>query len=661
MRAIQAPAPRTCPPDREAPRVPGEKSASQDPTYRATQSGGAAPGFPAHWGAAPFGFKGAGFRPRGASEARAARKAAALHLNLWRPRPASSCCGSAWRPAQSALLLATLPTSFAENVAWCRCSGCCCWRFTCSRSRLCFESDRRQYSRRWFHPAFALGTFLICFVLLPARPKIYPRRLPFTRSGLFARLCMVCHGELARLAPDPQHLRTLFYLIVAAGGVLGGLFVALAAPYLFVGYWEYEVSLWLAALLFLVVLYRDRGSWLHSTRVPAAFVLIGAAALLPVSMALAVRLDATGRQHSCRCAFGQRGRALLPGSAKANAAKPRVPGGSPPRYQASVLVLDGGDSPLAADPLGELGTSAARGTRAAEAAVAPGSSPALSAAAPADSKTRTLNPEGCGTQPENHRGGPKRRLPPLQRRAPVRHSPPPRPHIRKPAPLNPKGAAPNPKPPRRPKRLLPPLQRRALARHSSPMLRSRPKRVRQLGGRGFSPDITPALSRGLQALKPLRPRHRMDLLAQRCPPRPPRVPLPANSRCWPVAPSFWLVPGRHADHRRQSHARADRLGAQFLWRADHREHQFPTERDREAYALKHGEIFHGFEFRAPQRHLVPTSYFSEDSGLGLLLAPHLQRSSGSAARGACSRSAGNGVVQGPGFLRIGRHPAGAPG
>jgi hypothetical protein len=51
--------------------------------------------------------------------------------------------------------------------------------------------------------------------------------------------------------------------------------------------------------------------------------------------------------------------------------------------------------------------------------------------------------------------------------------------------------------------------------------------------------------------------------------------------------------------------------------------QNPTDPERDAYALKHGEIVHGVEFRAPDRRLIPTSYFSEDSGLGLLLAPHL--------------------------------------
>jgi hypothetical protein len=151
---------------------------------------------------------------------------------------------------------------------------------------LCFEADGR-YSRKWFHPAFALAIVLASFILVSTG----------TRGNLLLQIaiysfvlfvgCMVCHGELARLKPDPQHL-TLFYLVVAAGGVLGGIFVGLAAPSLFPGYWEYEISLWVAAFLFLLVLYRDRTSWLYGTSIKSPLLLVAAAAVLPESMAIAI-------------------------------------------------------------------------------------------------------------------------------------------------------------------------------------------------------------------------------------------------------------------------------------------------------------------------------------------------------------------------------------
>ncbi len=66
-------------------------------------------------------------------------------------------------------------------------------------------------------------------------------------AGLFV-CCMFCHGELARLKPDPRAL-THFYLMVALGGALGSAFVALVAPRVFNEYFEYPIALALAACL----------------------------------------------------------------------------------------------------------------------------------------------------------------------------------------------------------------------------------------------------------------------------------------------------------------------------------------------------------------------------------------------------------------------------
>lgn len=53
--------------------------------------------------------------------------------------------------------------------------------------------------------------------------------------------CMVCHGELARLKPAQRHL-TEYYLLIAGGGALGGIFVALLCPVLFVWYAELPLA-----------------------------------------------------------------------------------------------------------------------------------------------------------------------------------------------------------------------------------------------------------------------------------------------------------------------------------------------------------------------------------------------------------------------------------
>lgn len=59
---------------------------------------------------------------------------------------------------------------------------------------------------------------------------------------------LVCHGELVRSRPAARHL-TAFYLAIAVGGVLGGMFNALVAPRLFNRVAEYPLALALAGLV----------------------------------------------------------------------------------------------------------------------------------------------------------------------------------------------------------------------------------------------------------------------------------------------------------------------------------------------------------------------------------------------------------------------------
>jgi hypothetical protein len=66
--------------------------------------------------------------------------------------------------------------------------------------------------------------------------------------GAFFCVCLVCHGELAKDRPPPEHL-TAFYFWLSFGGVLGGLFNGLISPIVFhrLGMVEYPLALILAA------------------------------------------------------------------------------------------------------------------------------------------------------------------------------------------------------------------------------------------------------------------------------------------------------------------------------------------------------------------------------------------------------------------------------
>jgi len=72
--------------------------------------------------------------------------------------------------------------------------------------------------------------------------------------------CMVCHGELYKLRPEPV-LLTRYFLTISAGGALGGLFVALVAPAVFNGYWEYQIALWSCGALLAGVCFVDKAQW----------------------------------------------------------------------------------------------------------------------------------------------------------------------------------------------------------------------------------------------------------------------------------------------------------------------------------------------------------------------------------------------------------------
>lgn len=81
-------------------------------------------------------------------------------------------------------------------------------------------------------------------------------QIPIYCGALFIG-CMICHGELYRLRPNPREL-TAYYLFIAAGGALGGLFVAIAAPVLFNAFYELPLGFALCGLLLAVCMFRDR-------------------------------------------------------------------------------------------------------------------------------------------------------------------------------------------------------------------------------------------------------------------------------------------------------------------------------------------------------------------------------------------------------------------
>jgi len=106
---------------------------------------------------------------------------------------------------------------------------------------LCFESER-CYRRPFFLRLLAVALAGMTYALAPEFTNAGPLlQIPLFCVGLFV-CCMVCHGELARLKPVPEHL-TSFYLTIAAGGAVGGIFVGLIAPRIFSDFYELPIAL----------------------------------------------------------------------------------------------------------------------------------------------------------------------------------------------------------------------------------------------------------------------------------------------------------------------------------------------------------------------------------------------------------------------------------
>ncbi len=148
---------------------------------------------------------------------------------------------------------------------------------------ICFEKPG-WYSRGVFHPAFGLALCAVSYVLHGGAVSSIIIQIAANSFALFTA-CMVCNGELYRSKASPRFL-TSFYLTVAVGGALGGVFVALIAPHLFKFFWEYLLGLWGTALLMFIILMRDKASWLYCSRFGIAALAV-VAAFLPACTALA--------------------------------------------------------------------------------------------------------------------------------------------------------------------------------------------------------------------------------------------------------------------------------------------------------------------------------------------------------------------------------------
>jgi len=114
---------------------------------------------------------------------------------------------------------------------------------------ICFHHER------WYVRSLFLGLFVLSVAAITIARKyegeIGAKRLIYVYSAMLFFCCMVCHGELFRLRPSPKHL-TGYYLMIALGGALGGIFVGIISPLIFDTYSELYIGL-LGCVMFVLL------------------------------------------------------------------------------------------------------------------------------------------------------------------------------------------------------------------------------------------------------------------------------------------------------------------------------------------------------------------------------------------------------------------------
>ena len=194
------------------------------------------------------------------------------------------CAVSAWRSSIHLRLAESVPTALAtpnlsQKLVWFALAACGSMLLLSVTNHI--TENVAAVPLLWILP---LAAYLLTFVLAFSGVRFYKRTLwirllamalgilgyaiydinaieaiqvslPIFLLCLFA-CCMFCHGELNRTRPEPSQI-TEFYLMIAAGGAAGAIFVGLIAPLIFNGIYELPLTLVITALATLAVTWRE--------------------------------------------------------------------------------------------------------------------------------------------------------------------------------------------------------------------------------------------------------------------------------------------------------------------------------------------------------------------------------------------------------------------
>jgi len=195
---------------------------------------------------------------------------------VWRAAKARIATEREWMPLRRSAELSEPRRGRRERLLWLALSAC-------GSALLCSFTNHLSQNVAaipllWIVPLIA---YLLSFIWAFNGAKYYPRRLvlaivtvflPAVAAKLYFAdristpiwftilfycftlflLCLACHAELYRLRPEAREA-TAFYLLIAAGGALGSIFVGIFAPLFFRANYELVCSLIFVSGLLLAV------------------------------------------------------------------------------------------------------------------------------------------------------------------------------------------------------------------------------------------------------------------------------------------------------------------------------------------------------------------------------------------------------------------------
>ncbi len=101
-------------------------------------------------------------------------------------------------------------------------------------------SKPKYYDREFWSVSFLI--WLTAILWLVNHMQLGGINVVIVILALLFSACMICHGELIKQKPETEDL-TLFYLFIALGGVLGGLFSNIIALLIFKNWWDFYLPL----------------------------------------------------------------------------------------------------------------------------------------------------------------------------------------------------------------------------------------------------------------------------------------------------------------------------------------------------------------------------------------------------------------------------------